>query len=232
MTWSIAPFRVRFIPLLGALSAMVAACAKSEGERVSVDQVASTSAKSAGTSASLVATASTVERTRVGEVPSGVDQGAIVVNGRALSAETVRQLQQIYPVAISPGRYWYDPISGAWGREGEPIAGQMLAGLSLGGPLQASASRGNSGVFINGRQLTDGEKAYIERLCLTPVAPARYWIMASGIGGFEGGPAFFNLAQCPGAQQNSGPRSMSRTYCDANGACTSTGILGSILTTP
>jgi len=208
--------RIAFIPLLGALIATVTTCAKSDGERASVDQVASTS---------LVANASTAERTR--------DQGAIVVNGQALSAETVRQLQQIYPVAIAPGRYWYDPISGAWGREGEPIAGQMMAGLSLGGPLMANASRGTSGVFINGRQVTVGEKAYIERLCQTPVAPARYWIMATGLGGFEGGPAFFNLAQCPGvAQQSSGPRSMSRTYCDANGACTSTGILGSILTTP
>ncbi len=103
-----------------------------------------------------------------------------MVNGQALSAETVRQPQQIYPVVIPPGRYWYDAISGAWGREGEPIAGQMLAGLSLGGPLQANASRGSSGVFINGRQITDGEKAYIERLCQTPVAPARYPLLDHG----------------------------------------------------
>jgi hypothetical protein len=228
----IMPRSIAFIPLLGALIASVAACAKSESERASVDQVASTGDPSTGASTSLVANASTVERTRTGEGASGVDQGVIVVNGQTLSAETVRQLQQIYPVAIPSGRYWYDPISGAWGREGEPIAGQMMAGLSLGGPLIANASRGTSGVFINGRQITAGEKAYIERLCQTPVAPARYWIMSSGIGGFEGGPAFFNLAQCPGAQQSSGPRSMSRTYCDANGACTSTGILGSILTIP
>jgi hypothetical protein len=223
MIRNIAPLRTGFVSLLGFLIVPVTACAKSEGERASVDQVASTSATSTGAGTSLVANASAVEP---------IDQGAIVVNGQALSAETVRQLQQIYPVAIPPGRYWYDAISGAWGREGEPIAGQMLAGLSLGGPLQANASRGSSGVFINGRQITDGEKAYIERLCLTPVAPARYWIMATGIGGFEGGPAFFNLAQCPGAQQSSGPRSMSRTYCDPNGACTSTGILGSITTAP
>ena len=203
MPRNIALSRVRFIPLLGALIASVTGCAKADGEPAST-----------------------------GERASAVQAPSIVVNGQALSAETVRQLQQIYPVAIAPGRYWYDAVSGAYGREGEPIAGQMMAGLSLGGPLEAGASRGTSGVFINGRQITAGEKAYIERLCQTPVAPARYWIMSSGIGGFEGGPAFFNLAQCPGAQQSSGPRSMSRTYCDANGACTSTGILGSILTVP
>ena len=158
---------------------------------------------------------------------------AIHVNGAALSIDTVRALQQAYPVAIAPGRYWYDRISGAYGREGQPIAGQMIAGLDLGGALRSDASRGSSGVFINGRQVTVGEKAYLEQLCQVPIAPARYWILFNGIGGFEGGPPNFNLAQCPGiAQQNSGPRSSSRTYCDGNGNCTSTGVLGYISTTP
>lgn len=156
---------------------------------------------------------------------------AVVVNGRALPVETLRALQQAYPVPIAPGRYWYDRISGAWGIEGAPISGQMIAGLALGGELRADASRGNSGVFINGRQVTQSEKAYLEQLCQTPVVPARYWILFNGIGGYEGGPAMFNLGQCPGlARQNDAPRSMSRTYCDGNGNCTSTGVLGTITT--
>ncbi len=162
---------------------------------------------------------------------AGAQNGSVVVNGQALSAETLRSLQQIYPVPIAPGRYWYDRISGAWGREGEPIAGQMIAGLALGGDLRADASRGTSGVFINGRHITQGEKAYLEQLCQTPVLPARYWILFNGIGGHEGGPPSFNLGQCPGlASQNSGPRSMSRTYCDGNGNCTTSGVLGTITT--
>ena len=160
-------------------------------------------------------------------------QTGIVVNGQELSTDKVRALQQNYPVVIAPGRYWYDPISGAYGREGEPIVGQMIAGLALGGPLQADASRGTSGVFINGRQVTAGEKAYLEQLCQVPIAPARYWILFNGMGGLEGGPPNFNLGQCPGiAQQSNGPRSQSRTYCDGNGHCTSTGVLGYISTTP
>ena len=162
---------------------------------------------------------------------SALDEGVIVVNGVALNTQTVQWLQQVYPVVIPAGRYWYDPVSGAWGRDGEPIAGQMMAGLTLGGTLARDASRGASGVYINGRQITDGEKLYIERRCQTPVAPARYWILSNGIGGYEGAPALFNLGQCPGVpQQNGGARSMSRTFCDGNGACTSTGILGSITT--
>lgn len=156
---------------------------------------------------------------------------AIVVNGVALASDAVRQLQQVYPVSIPAGRYWYDAVSGAWGRDGEAIAGQMMAGLSLGGSLASDASRGTSGVYINGRQVTEGEKLYIERLCQTPVAAARYWIMANGVGGYEGAPAIFNLGQCPGLlQQGGGVRSMSKTFCDDNGSCTSTGILGSITT--
>ena len=161
------------------------------------------------------------------------DGGSVVVNGVALTADTVRALQRAYPVAIAPGRYWYDPISGAYGREGQPIAGQMIAGMALGGPMRADASRGTSGVFINGRHITGGEKAYIEQRCQTPVALARYWILFNGLGGYEGGPAIFNLGQCPGlARQSTGARSMSKTYCDANGNCTSTGVLGYIATTP
>jgi len=158
---------------------------------------------------------------------------SIIVNGVELSEELLGQLRQLYPVTIPPGRYWYDAVSGGYGREGEPIAGQMMAGLTLGGPLAANASRGTSGVFINGRQITDGEKAYIERLCQTPVATGRYWVMATGVGGYEGQPPFFNLAQCPGVpQQGGGARSMSRTYCDPSGACTTSGILGTITTAP
>lgn len=157
----------------------------------------------------------------------------IVVNSVLLAAETVRQLQEIYPVPIRPGRYWYDPVSGAWGLEGGPIAGQMLPGLRLGGPLRGDASRGTSGVFINGRQLTFGEKSYLEGACRTAVIPARYWVNAYGIGGFEGAPPSFNLALCgSGSGQSRGRGSSTRTFCNPDGSCSSSGLWGSILTAP
>ena len=81
------------------------------------------------------------------------------------------------------------------------------------------------------KQITAGEKTWIETVCQTPVVTGRYWIMANGVGGYEGQGAIFNLAECPGLrQQSNGPHTMSKTYCDANGACTTTGILGSITT--
>lgn len=158
--------------------------------------------------------------------------GKVVINGQALNRETLTFLQRLYPVPILPGRYWYDSMSGAYGVEGEPVAGQMLPNLRLGGSLRANASRGTSGVFFNGRQLTMGEKAYLEQICQTPVMPARYWVNAQGIGGFEGRQASFNLSLCgpPAGQRGGG--SSTRTFCDADGSCRSTGIFGSILTSP
>jgi len=155
----------------------------------------------------------------------------IVVNAVPLSAETVRQLQRIYPVPIKPGRYWYDAFSGAWGVEGGPIAGQMLPGLKLGGTMRADASRGTSGIFINGRQLTLTERVYLEQTCQTRTMPGRYWVNARGIGGFEGGPAWFDLSRC-GQQQSRSGGSSTRTFCDPDGSCRSSGLWGSILTTP
>jgi hypothetical protein len=157
--------------------------------------------------------------------------GDVIVNAQPVSAQTLRELQKIYPVPVVPGRYWYDRVSGAYGKEGGPILGQMLPGLALGGPLRADASHGTAPVFINGRQLTFAEKAYLEQTCRTVVVPGRYWVNAQGLGGIEGGPASFNLALCaPPVRANGG--SSSRTYCDPDGTCRSSGILGSILTSP
>lgn len=216
--------RVRFVSLLVVVAASVAACAKSADNPPNAAG-GNDAAVSPGAAANPGAPMNPGTPSSVG------DNASIIVNGEALPPETVQQLQQVYPVNVPPGRYWYDAISGVWGREGEPVAGQMMPGLRLGGALAADASRGNSDVVINGRRLTAGEKRYIEVLCQTPALPGRFWVMANGIGGYEGQPALFNLSQCPGVrQQNTAPRSMSRTYCDPNGACTSTGILGSITT--
>ena len=155
---------------------------------------------------------------------------AVIVNGVPITAETVRALETYYRTPIAPGRYWYDGFSGAWGYEGRPIAGQMAAGLKLGGPLRADASHGTSGVFVNGRELALVEVAGLQNACRTPVLRGRYWVNAQGIGGNEGGPPRFNLALC-GQQNRGGGGSSSRTYCDAGGNCSTHGLWGWVATT-
>ena len=115
---------------------------------------------------------------------------------RILDSQTGNQLI-LYYGAIPAGNYWYDPVSGLWGASGGPSSGQIYPGLVLGGALEANASGGGTGVFINGRELHPSEVAYLQRL-YGSVVPGRYWMNAQMIGGFEGGPAIFNLSAAGG----------------------------------
>jgi len=117
--------------------------------------------------------------------------GPIVVNGQELSAEQGQALMQLYG-PIPAGYYWYDRYSGLWGAMGGPSTGQILPDLDLGGRLQANASGGGTGVYVNGRELHPLEVQRLIQL-YGSVMPGRYWMNALLIGGFEGGPATFNL---------------------------------------
>ena len=146
------------------------------------------------------------------------EPSAVVVNGRLLASDTVKALEQTYQTRIPSGRYWYDRVSGAWGVEGGPAQGQIRPGLVLGGSLRADASRGNTGVFVNGRELHQLDVVALQR-CVN-VIPGRYWVDARGVGGYEGGAALFNLAQlCGAARRRSGGGT--QTECYSNG-CQST----------
>ena len=122
--------------------------------------------------------------------------GSIVVNGSTLDGATVVALERAYRTRLIPGSYWYDSRSGLWGDDAGPARGQIPSGLRLGGPLSPRASVGSSagitGVFVNGRELHPQELGYLRRL-YGQVIPARYWLDARGIGGYEGGPARFDL---------------------------------------
>src|SRR5262249_52851397 len=110
----------------------------------------------------------------------------VFVNGVSLETDVVMALEGMYRTRVPDGGYWYDRVSGVWGFEGGPGMGQMQPGLMLGGPMRADASRGNTGVFVNGRQLHLLDVLAL-RQC-TVVIPGRYWVDWRGIGGWEGGP--------------------------------------------
>jgi hypothetical protein len=132
------------------------------------------------------------------------DPHAVVVNGTRLPDEMRMALQIAYSTVIPGGRYWYDSYSGLWGREGQPPAGQIRAGLDFGGMLQEDASDGDTGVLVNGRRLPQGELLALQRL-VGFVWPGRYWLDAYGNAGFEGGPALVNvIAAHRRAQSNGG----------------------------
>ena len=136
----------------------------------------------------------------------------VFVNGVRLEASTRQALERGYGVPINPGKYWYDGVSGVWGREGGPAEGQIHPGLRLGGPIKRDASKGRTGVIVNGRELHALDVAALRR-CVA-VIPGRYWVLANGVGGPEGGPPQFNLAVlCASQATGSG----SSTRCDNYG---------------
>jgi hypothetical protein len=94
--------------------------------------------------------------------------------------------------SIPSGDYWYDNLSGLWGNRGGPSRGQILPGLKLGNSLSPAASNGDTGVFINAREIHRQELAYLQRLFGT-VNRGRHWLNGSGVGGYEGGPPQFDL---------------------------------------
>ena len=116
---------------------------------------------------------------------------SLVFNGVALTADQVSWLESMCRAHIPDGAYWYDNLCGAWGWQGGPCAGFIQPGLNLGGPLRPDASNGNTGVFINGRQLHFQDVVALQQFA--PVQPGRFWVDAQANFGYEGGPLAGNL---------------------------------------
>jgi hypothetical protein len=145
---------------------------------------------------------------------------SVVVNGVRLTPEDLAGVEQHYGVRVPAGAYWYDPVCGAWGLQGGPTLGFTIPGLDIGGPLRADASGGDTGVFINGRELRPEEVAYLQQL--VQVSPGRYWLDASGCAGYEGGPALVNLVQLA-RSRGGGPRGRAWHYAGPGGYAGSDG---------
>ena len=116
----------------------------------------------------------------------------VLVNRVRLPSEVLATLESAYRTTIAAGRYWYDPYSGLWGREGGPTVGRIEAGLDFGAELAEDASGGGTWVVVNGRRLPPVELAMLTQL-VGPVLPGRYWLDEHGNAGFEGGPPLVNL---------------------------------------
>ena len=139
----------------------------------------------------------------------------VFMNRQELSTETLTGLKDRLGIQITPGRHWYDRMTGAWGYVGGPAAGFITPGLDLGGPLWRTASGGTTGIIVNGRELHWRDVVGLRSFGI-PVRRGRYWLNAQGTGGYEGGPPLFNLAtiarqrgQRPAIRRGGGQRQQS-----------------------
>jgi hypothetical protein len=119
--------------------------------------------------------------------PKSSDKGKVIINGKSLSEEQIRELEQRYTVRPLSGNYWYDTKSGLYGVKGFPAFGFMLAGHDF-GELKRDASNGNTGVFVNGRELPQNEWIVWSQLLGYVIQRGRYWLDGQGNAGYEGNP--------------------------------------------
>ncbi|CAI9104422.1 OLC1v1003090C1 [Oldenlandia corymbosa var. corymbosa] len=110
------------------------------------------------------------------------------INRRPLSLQELVQLQscRIPPKKIKPGRYWYDRVSGYWGKEGHPPCQIISPLMDIGGTIERDASNGNTNVLINGREITKKELWMLQMAGIHCEGQPHFWLSEDGSYQHEG----------------------------------------------
>ncbi len=117
----------------------------------------------------------------------------VYVNGVVPSK---KQLHAIGIKLTPEKRYWYDARSGLIGLEGRGYWRWAKPKLHL-GKLRSNISRGDTGIFFNGRELPRYELDQVEREIRKKLGRGRYWLTADGSGGLVAGKRLFRLQKKP-----------------------------------
>lgn len=119
---------------------------------------------------------------------TGAEKNTVRINNTTLDEKQLQEFEAMYGARPLPGNYWYDPNCGLYGVVGYPAYGFMFPGHDY-GPLQQDVSNGNTGVFVNGRELPQLEWAVWSYMLGYWIQPGRYWLDQEGNAGYEGHPA-------------------------------------------
>ncbi|XP_011004592.1 PREDICTED: extra-large guanine nucleotide-binding protein 1-like [Populus euphratica] len=106
----------------------------------------------------------------------------VYVNGEPLCHEELVVLQTCSnpPKKMNPGNYWYDKVSGLWGKVGQKPSQIISPHLNVGGPIKANASNGNTQVFMNGREITKVELRMLQLAGVQCAGNPHFWVNEDG----------------------------------------------------
>lgn len=142
----------------------------------------------------------------------------VYINRCRLDTDKLKALETKYQTRIESGRYWYDNKCGAWGVEGGPTAGFIMAGLDLPSPMPVDISGGGTGISINGREIHPLDQQGLQRL-FGITYQGHYWLDAQGNLGVVGGPAIVNILDAiQASQRQQGGGSITHGYKSTYGA--------------
>lgn len=112
----------------------------------------------------------------------------ICVNEKHLSIEELVLLQNCLnpPKNLRPGKYWYDRVSGFWGKEGEQPCQIISAELEVGYQIRRTASDGNTNVLINNREVTKAEIWMLKAAGIRCDMNTHFWVAPDGLCQLEG----------------------------------------------
>ncbi|XP_074317700.1 uncharacterized protein LOC141653754 [Silene latifolia] len=104
----------------------------------------------------------------------------VYVNGQAISQRAVKKAEKLAG-KIHPGEYWYDPKAGFWGVMGHRCLGIIPPSIKeFSVPMPENCSRGDSAVYVNGRELLKTDLDLIARRGLPTTTDRRYVVDISG----------------------------------------------------
>lgn len=106
----------------------------------------------------------------------------VCVNGRKLGPEEMVLLQSCScpPTKLKPGYYWYDKVAGFWGKEGQKPHQIISPHLNVGAGIMRHASKGDTGILINDREITKSELRMLQWAGVQCAGKPHFWVNADG----------------------------------------------------
>ncbi|KNA25281.1 hypothetical protein SOVF_007700 [Spinacia oleracea] len=112
--------------------------------------------------------------------PASPEKAEVYVNGQQVPLHVIKKAEKLAG-SIEPGDYWYDPKAGFWGVMGHHCLGILPPSIQeFSFPMPASCSRGDSAVYVNGRELKKRELNLLSSRGLPTTKNKRYIVDISG----------------------------------------------------